>query len=90
MDAANDLSDVIDMDRLARGEWEPPIELPAINLEDYPMALMDPACKGSAFRVQDPITEWADENPGQMQDWRDQGEGYHRGIVEFLRASQRR
>jgi phospholipase C len=93
MDSANDLSDCIDMDRLARGEWEPPIELPEINLADYPEALSNPACRGmglGGLRVADPITEWVDANPGQMLDWRAERHGYHRGIVEFLRSLQRR
>ena len=90
MDAANDLSDCIDMDRLARGEWAPPIDIPEIDLTQYPMALNDPACRGSGgFRVVDPITEWADENPGVMLDYREHREDYHRGIIESLRTLQR-
>jgi phospholipase C len=90
MDAANDLTDCIDMDRLARGEPADPIELPIIDLSLYP-AINDPACRGTSFRtVDNPITEWADANPGKMLDWREDREAYHRGIVEFLRASQAR
>jgi phospholipase C len=45
VDAANDLLDCIDLDRLAKGRWAPPIEIPAIDLSSYPMAFDDPACK---------------------------------------------
>ena len=47
MAAANDFADCIDHDRLARGQWAPPIEIPTIDLSQYPMALHDPACQGS-------------------------------------------
>jgi phospholipase C len=90
MDAANDLSDCIDTERLARGDWAPPIEIPSIDLADYPMALTDPAClSGVVARTVDPITAWADANPGKLLDDRANGDAYHRGIVEFLRAQQR-
>jgi phospholipase C len=89
MDAASDLTDCIDMERLARGEPAPPVEIPTINLADYPMTL-DPVCRGSAFRTKDPITEWADANPGSALDRRAEWDRdrYHRGIVEFLRKTQ--
>ncbi|HEY5948956.1 MAG TPA: alkaline phosphatase family protein [Kofleriaceae bacterium] len=92
MDAANDLSDCIDLDRLAVGDWAPPIELPAINLADYLAATSAPGCKGMAFRELDPITEFANQNPNSVLDHRASydTESYHRGIVEFLRESQRR
>ncbi|MCW5802428.1 MAG: alkaline phosphatase family protein [Deltaproteobacteria bacterium] len=88
MNAANDLTDCIDMDRLAAGEPADPIELPKINLADYPM-ITDPVCRGSAFR-KDPITEWADANPGSVIDRRSDAarDTYHRGIVEYLRKAQ--
>jgi len=96
MDNANDLTDCIDMDRLAKGDWAKPIELPEINLSDYPQAIDPntyPQCKGMAFKVHDPISEWADLNPGLMVDDRAfeaETGSYHRGIVEFLRRSQSR
>jgi phospholipase C len=90
MDAANDLTECIDMDRLARGEWAAPIELPTINLAEYGMALTDPSCRGSAFRTLDPISEWADANPGKMLDYRSERERdvYHKGIMGFLERTQ--
>jgi phospholipase C len=93
MDAANDLTDCIDMDRLARGEWAEPIEVPAIDLTAYSQYINSPACKGSAFRkVDDPISAWADANPGSPLDYRGPGEteAYHRGILSFLERSQAR
>jgi len=88
MDSANDLSDCIDLGRLQRGEWAPPIEIPAVDLTAYPMALTDPACLTPVTRASDPISAWADAHPGTILDDRARGDSYHRGIVEFLRKQQ--
>jgi phospholipase C len=91
VDAANDLTDCIDMDRLAKGDWAEPIELPAIDLSQYSEVMGGP-CKGMAFRAKDPISEWADQNPGSALDYRSDAEreAYHRGIMAALDAQQRR
>lgn len=89
MDTANDLTDCIDMDRLARGEWAPPIELPPIDLTSLPVN--DPMCLGGdTFRSTDPISEAADRNPALFAgyDIRNERESYHRTIREFLRKHQ--
>jgi phospholipase C len=90
MDAANDLTDCIDMDRLARGEWAPPAELPEINLDDW--AWEDMKCKSAGgFRHADPISQWADKNPGKLggeYDLRD-ADPEQRAVREFLRKHQR-
>jgi phospholipase C len=86
VDAATDLTDCIDMDRLSRGEWAPPIELPTINLADYPVEA--PAClSGEAFRSTDPISQYADERPERFAgyDIRGDRESYHETIRAFLR-----
>lgn len=59
---ANDLSDCIDMDRLARGEWAPPIELPQVDLDAFPWD--EPQCLSNETFRKDPISEWADAHPG--------------------------
>jgi hypothetical protein len=91
VDAANDLTDCIDMDRLAKGEWAEPIELPTIDLSQYTEVMGGP-CKGMAFRAKDPISEWADLNPGSALDYRSDAEreAYHRGIMAALETQQRR
>jgi phospholipase C len=91
VDAANDLMDCIDLDRLAAGDPADPIELPAVDLTAYAQFMTDPACKGMAFRVQDPVSEWADQNPGIMMDYRSDSERetYHRGIMAALEEQQR-
>ena len=68
MDAANDLSDCIDMDRLARGDWAKPIDLPALDSAEWPYT--DPACTPLApeFRADDPITSWAARHPKWFRD----------------------
>jgi phospholipase C len=79
MGAATDLMDCIDMDRLARGEWAKPIELPAIDFaftttdESMGEVTVDggapipwsKACQAdiSGFRALDPISVWADDHP---------------------------
>ena len=87
VDAADDLTDCIDMDRLARGEPAPPIELPRIDTDEWPT--LDPACMGSGgfLTAADPITEWADANPGAFAgyDLRDDRAEYLRSIRTFLR-----
>jgi phospholipase C len=92
VDAANDLTDCIDMDRLMAGQPADPIEIPTIDLSQYAQYMSDPACKGMAFRVKDPVTEWADENKnkGLMLDYRSDPErdAYHRGIMAALSEQQ--
>ena len=90
VDAANDLSDCIDMDRLARGEPAPPIELPAINVDDWPYD--DAQCHGApSFRHQGPLHEWLDANPGKWDPAYDiRGtDPEQRVIRDFLRKHQR-
>ncbi|MDB4955920.1 MAG: phosphoesterase [Myxococcales bacterium] len=87
VDAANDLVDCIDMDRLARGEWAPPITLPTINIGDWPM---DPnMCMHSGgFRLLDPTSIWADAHPeafGRL-DLRSELPSYDLCIRNYLRA----
>ena len=92
MDAANDLTDCIDMERLAKGDWADPITLPTIDLDAWPM---DPtACSHSGgFREQDPISIWANANRGQLpeaqgNDLRDDPKSYIDSIQNFLRQYQ--
>ena len=62
MDAANDLSDCIDMDRLAKGDWAKPAEIPAIDI-DAGIATRRAAWRSNPFIAGDPITEWANGEP---------------------------
>ncbi|MDQ3368859.1 MAG: alkaline phosphatase family protein [Myxococcota bacterium] len=84
VDAANDLSDAIDMERLAAGDWAQPAAIPMVDRTEYPTT--DPRCSsGGGFR-RDPISEWADAHPGAFRpeyDIREQSEG-QRTIQEFL------
>jgi phospholipase C len=85
-DAANDLTDCIDMDRLARGDWAKPITLPTINVDDWPMSA---ACEHSGgFRLADPISQWADAHPEAFVgiDLRGELPGYNQSIRNFLRG----
>ncbi len=90
MDAANDLTDCIDMDRLARNDPAPPIELPMFDSDNWPFA--DPACSPLAneFRqVDDPISAWAAAHPGAFGPYdasADRTE-YLRGIHAFCQRN---
>jgi phospholipase C len=64
--AANDILDVIDLDRLAAGDWAEPIQLPPIDVD---FAAIDalPACSGSAVAPDDhPVLAWADQNRDRL------------------------
>jgi phospholipase C len=85
--AANDLSDFIDMDRLARVDPRPPITLPSIDLSQWPQ---DPAaCTGGTLRADHPIIEFADANPELVKDFdvRSRIPEFRRAIRELLAAN---
>jgi hypothetical protein len=100
--AASDLSDFIDADRLASGEWAPPVQLPAVdptNAKTWPMSAVCDAGtipgKGNAAAAapgSHPILDWARSNPpalaGMGPQPRDTTE-YHRAIREFLARTAR-
>jgi phospholipase C len=90
MDAASDLSDCIDLERLAAGNPAKPINLPIIDSVEWPTN--DPACVSSGgFRTaDDPISAWADANPGSFAgfDMRDEQEHVLRSIHEYVQKHQ--
>ena len=74
MGAAMDLSDCIDMERLAAGNPADPITLPVIDSAEYPF--MDAACvPAGGFKpghhADDPISEYADAHPGTWTGYAD-------------------
>ena len=86
MDAAVDLTDCIDLDRLARGEPAPPIELPTFDTSEWPYATT--TCippKGGFGQADDSITAWADAHPAAFQgyDARGDTDEYVKGIHAF-------
>jgi phospholipase C len=89
-EAANDLSDCIDMERLARGEPADPIKIPEIDLSSFPHE--DPKCHGGpSFRHQSALHEWLDANPGKWEPAYDmRGTDQMSVIRDFLREDQRR
>ena len=92
VDAANDLTDCIDLERLAAGQPAAPITLPALDSEEWP--INDPSCQGEggffAPQSHGPLNEWADKNPGKVPgfDLRGDEELYLRSIRRFLRNSR--
>jgi hypothetical protein len=83
--AANDFfADCVDMDRLAKGDWAPPIQLPVVTPSDWPM---DASCIGTLREVDDhPILAWANANRELLGDLdlRDQLADYKQTIADFL------
>lgn len=63
MNAANDLMDCIDMERLLANDPAPPVEIPLVDRFEWPTTAARCMSSGS-FRQVDPITEWAEANPG--------------------------
>lgn len=81
--ATSDLSDFIDAERLAKGDWAPPIELPAVDVTQWPMS---PVCTSGTLRDSHPILEWANTNPPVLAgfDLRPELPDYRRTIRDFL------
>jgi hypothetical protein len=82
--AANDLSDFIDTDRLARGDWKPPIELPEVDVSRWQMGM---ECSGGMlYQASHPVLDWADAHPDRVAglDLRSRTPEYLRAIREFL------
>jgi phospholipase C len=90
-EAATDLTDCIDMDLLAKGTPNPPIELPEIDLSQWPMnpQMCKPA--GSFLVEPDPFSAWADANPERIAglDLRPQLPQYRKAIRDFLAQSRK-
>jgi phospholipase C len=84
--AANDLSDFIDMDRLAKGNWAKPIELPKVDPTDATQWPMSSVCASGSVRQDHPILEWANAHPDALGslDLRPELPEYRRTIREFL------
>jgi hypothetical protein len=63
--AASDLSDVLDMEALAAGTPRPPVEIPAIEIDE---SRIHTECRISA-RMQHDVLRWADEYPRLFRPW---------------------
>ena len=63
MAAATDLSDVLDMDRLKKGEASKPITLPTFDPTDVASFPHPNLCNTGGLRAMDPISEWAMARP---------------------------
>jgi phospholipase C len=69
---ASDLTDCLDLDRLERGEWAEPAEIPAVEVNESDIT---DACTGSAEgRVSHPILELADQHPELFKRWDRRGD----------------
>jgi phospholipase C len=90
MAAANDLTDCLDLDRLARNDPAPPIELPALDVESWPYD--GPTCHGAPSFHKGPLHTWLDENPGKWDPSLDlRGRDPKQQVIRnFLRQHQAR
>ncbi|MEO8705982.1 MAG: alkaline phosphatase family protein [Kofleriaceae bacterium] len=91
VDAATDLTDCLDLDRLERGDPADPITLPIIDSDEWPHG--DAACMSAGgFKPSlDPISQWADANPGRFAreyDLRGGEQEYLMSIRNYLRKHQ--
>ena len=99
VDAANDLTDCLDLERLARGEWAKPAELPMLDASEWPIE--SASCRGGdGFPGLAPsggghddddetILGWADRHPERFAggyDLRGDHDVYLRSIRAFLRS----
>ncbi|HEY0479459.1 MAG TPA: alkaline phosphatase family protein [Kofleriaceae bacterium] len=84
--AANDLSDFIDMERLAKGDWAKPIEIPMVDPSDTSQWPMGAVCSSGTLREEHPVLEWANAHPDALGslDLRPELPEYRRTIREFL------
>jgi len=97
VDAANDLSDCIDWDRLARGEPAPPIQLPVLDALEWPIAHASCSAQsgfpeGILPIEDDTLAAWVDANPGKLgagYDLRGDHVEYLQSIRAFLRSQGR-
>jgi phospholipase C len=84
---ANDLSDCLDADRLAKGKANAPITLPMIDPSDTTMWPHPGLCDTGGLRP-DPITAWANARPDLFDPYRADPEEYRRAIREFAVANR--
>jgi len=85
--AATDLSDFLDMDRLAKNDPAPPIQIPMVDPTDTTQWPMGAVCFTGSVRESHPILEWADTHPAALAgglDLRSETDEYRRTIREFL------
>src|SRR6185503_14993959 len=60
--AANDILDVIDLDRQAAGDAAPPADIPPIELD---LQMIEDACN-AASSFTHPVLDWADANSARL------------------------
>jgi phospholipase C len=85
--AANDLSDCFDQERLAAGDWNAPVLLPKVDVNEWPMS--EACAPGSsvaalAARGDHPVLQAADDHPELLGRWDRRG-----GEPEMLRSISR-
>jgi phospholipase C len=65
--ASNDLSDFLDMDRLAKGNPAPPIQIPMVDPTDTTQWPMAAICSTGSIREDHPMNTWADTRPAVLE-----------------------
>jgi phospholipase C len=82
--AANDLTDVLDLEALAAGRPRPPVTIPAIEIDE---SRIGAECRSSS-KIQHDVLRWADEYPRLFKPWdrRDKILDAAYGIGDFLES----
>ncbi len=90
VDAATDLTDCIDLDRLAAGDPADPVAIPEIDADEWPWTASNCMSSGGFRGAEDPITQWADLHPGSFAgyDMRADTEEYLQSIRDYLYEHQ--
>jgi phospholipase C len=81
--AAADLTDCLDLERMAQGKWAKPVQLPAVNPDDWPMPEV---CTTGSLREDHVVHVAADAHPERIAGFDLRGElpEYRRAIWDFL------
>jgi phospholipase C len=89
--AANDLTEFIDMDRLAKFDWAKPIDVPDVDPSAWPMPAVCSSATSRTAPPSHPVIDWANEHPELVAgiDLRDEIPAYRQGIRETLARLRR-
>jgi phospholipase C len=83
MAAATDLSDCLDLDRLASGQANKPITLPPLDPTDTTMWPHPMLCDTGGLRTVDPISAWAAQRPDLFEPYRADVTEYRQAIRDY-------
>ncbi len=89
MNAANNLMDCIDLDRLAAGDPAPPVEIPLVDRFEWPTTDQRCMSAGGFRTAHDPISEWAEATGGFRPEYDLRGQTNNQQLIYDYLAQQR-